>query len=105
VKTIAVVVFCGILVQAAAAVTLTRKQESPNGTAYLYRSGVLEGYLCGLVQQNGTAFDVFLPALWPAPAASSTMPAVPWLHYANQRDAQDAIEAYCPTKIESEPLG
>jgi hypothetical protein len=81
----------------------THKQVGQNGTAYIYDDGSNKGYLCGLVQQNGTAFDVFLPALWPAAAAqtagtakSTSMVAVPWLHYANQADALDAINAYCP---------
>jgi hypothetical protein len=85
-----------------ALIITTRQENTKAGTAYVYTGGPSKGYLCGLVQQNGTAFDVFLPALWPVPqqkpGTAPQMLAVPWLHYANQRDAQDAIDAYCPNK-------
>jgi hypothetical protein len=96
-RMLAVALLC-LLAQATLAQT-THKENTKAGTAYVYDAGKNKGYLCGLVQQNGTAFDVFLPALWPAPIGEPLqMLSVPWLHYANQRDAQDAIDAYCPTK-------
>jgi hypothetical protein len=87
----------------------THQQTGQNGTEWIFDDGANKGYLCGLVQKNGTAYDVFLPALWPSVAAQKagtapSMIAVPWLHYANQADAMDAINAYCPLKGAPQPV-
>ena len=82
------------------AVTTHLQQAGQNKVQWVYENGSNKGYLCALMQKNGTAYDVYLPAIWPSPVAktgkAATLAAVPWLHYANQIDALDAVTAYCP---------
>lgn len=82
------------------AATTHIQQTAPDRAQWVYDSGENKGYVCGVVQQNGPKFDVYLPVLWPAPVqkagAPAAMTAVPWLHFATSKEAMEAITTYCP---------
>ena len=84
----------------AAAATTHSEKAGQNQTEWVFDNGSNKGYVCPLMKPNAGGFDVYVPALWPDPSqkAANALTALPWLHFANQRDANDAIGAYCPTK-------
>lgn len=73
-------------------------QLSSTRAEWIYDSGPNKGYVCGLIQTDGTKFDVYLPAIWPAPTQAAPS-AVPWLRFGSQNQAMDAVNAYCPGTV------
>ena len=88
------------------AATTHLQQVGPSRVQWIYDTGAQKGYVCAVVQQNGAAFDVYLPAIWPAPAPKAGGPALsalPLLHYAKQATALEAVNAYCPLTAPTQP--
>ena len=84
------------------AATTHLEQAGKNQVQWIYDSGPNKGYLCALVEQDGAQIDVYLPAAGTSqttPGTAKALLPVPWVHYASEKAAFNAVAAYCPVTM------
>lgn len=79
----------------------TTKTATTANTQWIYKSGPNKGYLCAMMEKDGTGYDFYIPAAAPESTQSklqaTAMLPVPWQHADTEKAAKDAIADYCPT--------
>lgn len=82
------------------AATTHIQQTAPDRAQWIYKSGPNAGFVCGVLQQNGSAYQVYLPAVSTVTVQTilgyPIMAKLPWMDFANLKDAMAAVNTYCP---------
>ena len=75
----------------------TRVQHTGSSTQWIYESGPNQGYLCAVMEQDGSNYDVFVPSASPTPGTflSPGLLPVPWQHFTSKQAAVTAVSEYC----------
>ena len=76
----------------------TSVQQTGNRVQWIYESGPNKGYVCAMMEKDGTKFDIFLPSESTVGTSSATtLTPVPWHQYPTKQAAENAIKSYCAT--------
>ena len=75
----------------------TRVQTTGNRVQWVYDSGPDKGYICALMEQDGSNFDVYLPvaAITAHSNPNAAMAPVPWQHFPSKQAAVATVQQAC----------